>query len=242
MYQDTNSIVRLVEHPPFGVFERYIDGLNILLYNNVEVPTQADPRVIFLKHLTEHFPSSAHVGSLALKDMVDDPTELFGLPDGQTPYTRTRISYYNCTFYNLDDYPCFDACFFPSVANEFWETQAEDGTDISGLFDWHGLAVYIGAKPGTLEVMSRLLAEPFLGNWQWLQAVTNLYSVVITVGHDGQNFQAYTQEMENYNMLKPALDYASESASSSEWFRQNVRRLRWEDEVSLCLIAEDERT
>jgi hypothetical protein len=242
MYQDRYGIVRLVEHPLFGVFERYIDGLNIFLYNDVDVPTQDDPRVIFLQNLTRQFPSSAHVGSLALKDMVDDPLELFGPPDGRTPYTRTRISYYNCDFYDLNEYPCFDACFFPEVTNKFWEAKAADGTDIGGLFDWHGLAVYIGAKAGALEEMSQLLAAPFPGQGQWLQAVTRLYSIVITVGHDGQNFQAYAQELESYNLLQPALDQAAGIVSSSEWFQQNVERLKWEEELSLCLIAEDGRT
>lgn len=241
-YQDRQSVIRLVEHPPFGVFSRYIEGLNIFLYNNVNVPIQDDPRVIFLKYLTEQFLSSAHVSSLALKDMVDNPQELFGPSDGPTPYSRTRISYYNCTFYNLDEYACFDACFFPHVRGKFWGSRAEDGTDISGLFDWHGLAVYVDAKPGALEQMKQLLAAPFPGEGQWLQAVTDLYSLVITVGHDGQNFEAYTQELERYHLLEPAFEYVAGEVSSSGWFQQNVGLLEWEDEFSGCLIAKEGRT
>jgi hypothetical protein len=241
MYQDRDSIVRLVEYPPFGVFSRYVDGLNIFLYNDVEVPTLADPRVLFLRNLTEQLPSSAHVSSLALKDMVDDPQELFGLPTGLTPYTRSRISYYNCTFYNLDEYPCYDALFFPEVTGSFWEAKTEYDTDIGGLFEWHGLAVYVGAKPGTLDEMQRLLSAPFPGEGQWLKAVTGLYSLVVTVGHDGQNFEVHTQNLEDYDLLKPSLEYAAGIVSSSEWFKHNRKVLEWDDESS-CLIAEQDKS
>lgn len=239
MYQDRDSIVRLVEHPPFGVFSRYVDGLNILLYNDVEVPTLADPRVLFLRHLTGQLTSSAHVSSLALQDMVDDPQELFGLPDGPTPYTRSRISYYNCTFYNLDEHPCYDALFFPEITGRFWEAKAEFDTDIGGLFEWHGLAVYVGAKSGALDEMQSLLSAPFPGEGQWLKAITSLYSMAVTVGHDGQNFKVHTQNLESYDLLKPSLEYAAGIVSSSEWFRHNRKMLAWDDEWSLCLTAEE---
>lgn len=89
--------------------------------------------------------------------------------------------------------------------------------------------------------MNRLLAAPFPGNGQWLQAVTRLHSILITVGHDGQNFEAYARELEGFELLKPALDHAARIVSSSQWFQQNIERLKWEEELYLCLIAEDGR-
>ncbi len=65
--------------------------------------------------------------------------------------------------------------------------------------------------------------------------------MIVTVGHDGQNFEVHTQSLEDYDLLKPSLEYAAGIVRSSEWFGHNRKALGW-DEESLCLIAKQDES
>jgi hypothetical protein len=214
-------------------------GLNILAYNDVDVPAEQDPRFVFLRSLSEHAPCSAHVGSLALKDMVDTPEELFGPPDGDLPYVRTKVGLYD-VFYDLREYPCYDACFFPEVTAPFWRIQYLDNrSGIERLIDDHALALYVGATGEALARITPLLQAPFPGEEQWVGTMTQLYPLVVVVGHDGLYIEAYASDASHFALLEPALAQATEGIRAHPWFRENEGKLEWEEDPSLCLILQE---
>lgn len=227
-----------------GLFHCYVHGLNIFAANGLRVPALSDPRIVFLKALSEQVPCAAHVGSLAMKDLVDAPEELFGPPREELPYTRTRISFHD-GFYDLNQYPCWDACFFPQVTPAFWEARLpeEERRDehawagLDYLIALHGLALYVGASPSALDAMAALLNAPFSGSEQWLQETSRLFPLVVMMGHDGDYFDAYARDAASLGLLEPALARAHDLIQSSAWFQEHEEKLEWDEEYNLCLIA-----
>lgn len=238
-----NSIIRTQDTHESGFYQRSVLGLNIFASNGLVVPAREDPRIIFLRVLSEQIPCSAHVGSLALKDIVDAPEELFGPSTERLPYSRTKISFHD-GFYDLNEYPCWDACFFPQVLPVFWEARLPDEENYEGieyLLPAHGLALYVGAIPTALDLASALLKEPFPGADEWLHQITQLYPLVVTVGHDGDYFHAFTRDEAQFALLDSALAVATDAIKASLWFREHEPILEWEQDWRLCLIAKTGR-
>jgi hypothetical protein len=100
-----DSIVRTVDKHEFGLQRRSIFGLNILGVNRVKTEAENDPRIIFLRSLSEKYPCSAHTGNLY--DLAENPQELFGPHDGENPYVQVRIGVYSGNFYDVEDWPVF---------------------------------------------------------------------------------------------------------------------------------------
>jgi hypothetical protein len=230
-----NEIIRTNDDTEHGLPQRYILGMDIFR-GITGIPF--DPRIMFLKALSEQVSCSAHVGSLALTDIVDTPEELFGPPRSALPYSHTRISF-DGKFYDLGDYPSLDALFFPLINATFWEAHTSDednaaGDELRYLIRCHGLAMYVGGSSSAPDAMTSLLSAPFPGVEQWLQEATRLYSLVVVIGHDGGHFEAYARDEASFNLMDAAISLAETAIRSSAWFLENEHTLVW-DELNLCL-------
>ena len=234
------NIVRLELRSKSGLAHWSLCGLNILEYNDVDCPIEHRPDVVFLTHLTSHRPCSVHVSSLALKDRASTPDEMFGLPEGTTPYIRSRIGFHNI-FYDLNEWPCIDACFFPRVTPAFWHSLLREEGDLEQMMSSHAFAFYVAPRSNTETAMERLLAAPFPGEMQWLKAVTDLYGIVVTVGHDGQFFNIYASDTDSLRLIDPSLSVATMAVESSDWFQLHSSELVWDD-LNCCLMLSDRIT
>ncbi len=228
------DIMRAEREDEFDLAHWYLLGLNVFEYNDVPCSTEQRPKALFLTDLTRRLHCAAHVSSLALKDLVAAPEEMFGPPTGTTPYLRTRVGFHD-TFYDLNEYPCFDACFFPLVTPLFWQALTQ-GDALDDMISNHGLAFYVDPKPNAMAEMERLLDAPFPGESQWLHAVTGLYGLVVKVGHDGQFFEAYAREEAGLDLLSPSLAIAVAAVAESEWYQTHKAELAWGDEFKACLM------
>ena len=233
------EIVRLEKRPKFGLHHWTLFGLNILEYNKVTCPIKAQPDVVFLTDLTARLSCSVHVSSLALKDRANSPEEMFGPPDGATPYVRTRIGFHDI-FYDLNAWPCFDACFFPRVTPDFWLSLLREEDDLEQMLANHAFAFYVSPGSEADLAMAKLLAAPFPGEAVWLEAATDLYSLVVAVGHDGQFFHIYARGPESLRLIEPSLSAASVVIKSSEWFQSHRKELEWDD-LNCCLTLPEYR-
>ena len=229
------DIVRTKWHPEFGLHHWYVFGLNLIDYNKVPCAIEKRPDVLFLTDMTARLSCAAHVGSLGLKDIVDTPEEMFGPAEGATPYTRTRVGFYD-GFYNLDEWPCIDSCFFPQVTPLFWQALLRGEDDLEQLINCHSLAFYAAPRSDAKEEMSKLLAAPFPGEAQWLKAVAALYGLVVTTGHDGQYFHVYASDKANLQLIEPSLAAASAAIEESVWFQTHKQELAWDDDLNCCLM------
>ena len=235
MNEIRRDIVKTEIRPKYGLHRWDIFGLNLFDYNDVPCSIEQRPDALFLTDLTTRHHCSAHVGSLALKDRVDTPEEMFGPADGSIPFTRTRVGFSD-GFYNLDEWHCFDAAFFPRVTPLFWQALLREEDDLEQMLACHGLAFYVAPYLDTMEEMQRLLATPFRGESQWLQDVTNLYGLVLMVGHDGQYFHAYARNKENLRLIEPSLTAVISAIEASQWFQAHKQELAWGDDFDACLM------
>lgn len=246
-----SEIVRLEDHAELGLIRRNILGLNLFDYNHVTCPIEERPDIYFLIRLTESLPCAAQVGAMSLADRVDTPEEVFGLPDGATPYRLTQIGYHD-GFYDLKgglpfamqkvegewEYtgPQYGDCFFKEVTPAFWRALRPDDNQ-EYIVRTSGLVLYINPiSENATEEMVRLLSGPFVSPEVFLQSAMRLYSVVLAVGHDGQYLQAYAASAADFAILEPALSEAIRNVERSEWFRANKGRLAWSKDLDACLM------
>jgi len=234
------DIVKIERKPECGLQHWNIYGLNIFHYNHVPCAINQRPDVLFLTDLTARLVCAAHVGSLALSLRVDTSEEMFGPPDGTTPYSRTRVGFSD-GFYDPDEWPRFDACFFPHVTSLFWQALLGGEDDLEQLLGCHGMAFYaaprsVNEQADITKKMQKLLAAPFPGEAQWLTAITELYGLALTVGHDGQYFHVYAQDESSLQWVKPSLSFASQAVEESEWFQTHKQELVWDDDLNECLM------
>jgi len=236
-----SDIVHLETHEEFGLYRQTIFGLNIFDYNDVTCPIEQRPDVVFLTDLTTRQKCAAHVGSLALKDRVDSPEEMFGASDGSTPYLRTKIGFSD-GFYDLNEWHCFDACYFPLVTPFFWQALLKGKDDLDQLLVSHGLAFYLAPNADAASGMRRLLDSRFPGEAEWMNAVMDCYGLVLTVGHDGQYFHAYARDWETFRLLQPSLNTAMLAVEKSAWFQAHRQDLAWSkdpEDLDCCLMLQE---
>mgnify|MGYP000879138753 FL=1 len=87
------EVIRIEDERQQDLAHRYMFGLNLFAYNKVVCPIEERPDVRFLMHLTERIPCGAQVGAVALKDLTNSPDEMFGPPDGATPYVTAGVGF-----------------------------------------------------------------------------------------------------------------------------------------------------
>lgn len=228
------KIVKIEKHSKAGLLLQDVYGLNIFASNKVTFPTREDPRIVFLRSLSERFVCSAHTGNLF--DMADTPEELFGPADGANSFLIAHTGVYGGHFYDATEWNNFPACIFPIVQNSFWSLPMRgDGKGMLEIVEWDALALYVGLIEGGLEKIRNLAKQPFPGDKEWLQQVIGLYRAVIITGGDGFYIHAYVSDAMSFELLNPAIDEAVKAIESNEWYQQNKERLVWEPELSLCL-------
>ncbi|MCA1636712.1 MAG: hypothetical protein LC802_24365 [Acidobacteria bacterium] len=229
------SIIRTKDEVAFGLAHRYVYGLNIFFSNGVKIAIGSDPRVIFLKTLIASNACSAHTGNLL--DVADTPRELFGLPEGEHAYSLSRTGVYDGTFYDVEKWDTFPACFFPRVKESFLEVRTLYGEPgIEGMLSWDALALYVGAAEEATERMQRLIQQPFPGHENWLRQVSSLHQLIILTGDDGWDFYAYTQDASNFALLTPAITKVVEAIESHDWYQAHASSLVWDDKDGMCLL------
>lgn len=233
---NTQQIVKVTDIDQPDLACRAIYGLNIFAANGVHVSTAEDPRIIFLNSLSEQKASSAFVGYLSLKDLVDDPAELFGQGNAGVTYHRIRLGLYAGTFYDIDVYPTDDGCFFPVVSGAFWQSVAHDGySDIRSILQHDALSLFVDKAIGAEAKFDGSLFPGFSGEAQWLQFLTSIYSLVVVSGGDGMDFTVYSQNVEKFIVIDEAVVIATEAISSSKWYDEHQNQLAWDDEYAGCL-------
>ena len=234
------SILQTHDHTEFGLYARTVYGLNVFSANGYKVPPSDDPQIVFLKTLSLEQPCSVHVGSVGLRDLADEPEELFGQPDHPNGYVLTRVGLMEGTFYDAND----KSCFFPAASEAFWSTSKLDGIrdPIQYLIECGAVALYANARSGT-QAMLRLVSsfpalQPALNPSQseWLQAVASLYQLVVVVGQDGMDLTAYTSEASHFDLLSSPLQAAFDAVEASDWYKQHQGDLSWDDEYEKCLM------
>ena len=228
-------IIRTKDETEFGLALRYVFGLNIFAANGVEVSTDDDPRVIFLRTLCEQHDCSAHTGNLL--DVADDPQELFGPADGKNSYVLVRTGVYKGSFYDADGWATFPACFFPLIRDNFWEMQASvGGSVIEEMLDWDALALYVSpCREATAQIRS-LIERPFSSHEGWLQQVSKLYQLVVLTISSGWYIEVYSQDTSSFALLGESLKKAVEAIKAHSWYKAHSTELIWDSEYEMCLL------
>ena len=230
---ETNeAIVRTEDGYRYGLHVKDIYGLNIFQANDVNVAYSEDPRLLFLKRVTEILSSSAHLGWLALKDLVDNPEEAFGASTTDNYYIRTSLSIHGGTFYELDS---AKAVLFPHIEGRFWQVSGISPQPIEYCVQSDALALYAGAEPEATEALIKLANNPFPGQEQWLRELSSLYSLIIISQDDGWYFEIYSRSAVQFQALDTPLLEAVASIKTSSWYQQHQAELEWDDGPDNCL-------
>jgi len=227
-----SSIVRIDDAKRFGINMIQIHGLQIFSVNEIEVPNAEDPRLIFLKRVTELLPSSAQLGWLALKDLLKTPEEAFGPSTPDNHYTFVRSSVYGGSFYVPED---MGSILFAHVKESFWEYRVLSRDPVEYSLRCDALAIYAGAHPGAADTLIRLANGTLLDEEQWLKEATGLYDLVIVSQDDGWYFEAYSQQNTSFSVLERPLQDAVASITSSLWYQENKAKLKWDEGLDNCL-------
>ena len=235
------NILEIHDTEEHGLYAKVVYGLNIFSANGYVANVSDDPRLAFLKSLSVQNSSSIHVGGVGLSDIVDAPEELFGEPNNQYSYSRVRIGLSEGIFYEGGN----NSCFFSHVLENFWSVRDFDDNrnPIQYLIECGALALYADAY-SSAEVMMSLLVSPFPAlqmplhpsQSEWLQAVANIYRLIVVVGHDGMQFSVYTRDADNLDMLSVPLQLATHTIELSAWYKQHQQLLQWDDQYEKCLM------
>lgn len=229
------EIIRLQVDNEFDLVHLSIYGLNIFEHNELSVSPDEDPRLSFLSLISKAYPCSACVGYLSLKDHTDNPIDLFGPPEGKTPYIRVPIGLYGGTFYDLVTYPTEPACFFPIIGNDFWKAKVTgDQADLTTIIYDDALAVYVGTDLGSQQKIAKASSEPFVGEADWLQLLSQLCSVIILSAGDGMSVEVFTKDLTHLDLLYSALDETTAKISQSDWYKTHRDDLAWNFD-DMCL-------
>lgn len=229
---DLAQIVRLDDTTEYGLMRRNIYGLNILYANGVEVKTQNDPRITFLRQLSARTPCAACVGYLSLKEMVNNPAEMFGVIGGEMAFIRLPVGLYGGTFYDLMKYPTQDACYFPYITSGFWEAKTEYD-DIRSIFDNDAVALFVGVND-THKVEHSLTS--FTSEDILQQELAAECRLVVTSGGDGSALSVYTSKAKFFSDLNQPLIDAIKMVTDNEWYSYNKNSLVWNSDGDECLM------
>lgn len=229
------SIIRQRDELKGGLNLRYIFGLNIFAANGINIPVESDPRIIFLRTLSNYHACSAHTGNLY--DLAENPPDLFEKPPGEDTYILASISVNGGIFYDAKTWNTFPPCFFPQVDDGFWQARMDDGRSvIVEALEYDALAIYAGINDNVLDEVVSLVKKDFPGHEAWLKQMVDLYKLVILSSGDGEYFSVYSQNDSQFDSLSPALIEAVDNIKTTEWYRQHVSSLIWDDKSNLCLM------
>lgn len=228
------SIVRFNETKDDGLIRRDICGLNILAANNVKASIQNDPYIIFLRALSEQYACASCVGYLSLKDIINDPSEIFS-DFNATPYSRVPIGLYGGTFYDLTQFPTEDACFFPSVNDAFWKSQTNHTApdDIGNIIGDDALALFVGVKDA--QRLEKILTV-FTDESTLRQELAAQCSLIVTTGGDASHFEVHASSFSELAAIDEPISVALEAVKTSSWYRHNKNDLKWDSDGNECLI------
>ncbi len=214
----------------------YTFGLNIFAANNVNVEIDDDPRIVFLKTLTERYTCSAHIG---LEDIVTDSVSLFGPAGRHNDYSLVDVTLHAGHFYapNNDS----KGCFFPTVTPQFWGSLFEHPLEAAMLLSSDAIAFYAINDNETLDSQKQNTVEDLLSNFisgdsDWLDNMTKLYSLVVQTAADGWMFESQSQNSLHFDMLSFPDSQAVLSIERSHWFRKYFEEMQWDDENEGCLM------
>ncbi len=217
-----------------GLSLRIVYGLNIFVANKVAKKAVEDPRVVFLRALSQQMSCSAHLGSGALEDIVSSIKDLSICRDEQACIS-TNIALYGGEFYSSDD-TILPSYFVRNVDESLWVAKTENGTSvIDYLYRCDALALYAGSHTESQAKMQILLGASFIDNENWMQKLSELYSLVILSGYDGWHFNVFSKEPSNFDLLSNALDDTIKYVEASDWYSQNAPELQWDQEEDSCL-------
>ena len=231
-----SQIVHINDTAEYGLIRRSVYGLNVFAANGVEVAPQDDPRIILMRALSAQEPCAACIGYLSIKDMMDDPAEMFGKAKAEMPYVRVPIGFYGGSFYDLTQYPTQEACFFPLINDAFWKAQTTDsqtGDDLFSVLDImenDALCLLSGTGHGFEQAVT-----PFLGQEVLCQTLAREYRLIVMTGGDASDFEVYACAPEHLTDLDGPVSQAIKTIEDSNWYRQNEKSLVWSDEYSNCL-------
>jgi len=232
------QVVQMLSYEEFGLSCRSIYGLNIFEANSVPVDTAYDPRIIFLRNISEQMRCSALAGYLSLKDLVDNPVEMFGEPGKESPYQRVPIGLYAGRFYDIAIWPTQDACFFPEVTSKFWQAETQDKySDIRKILQHDALALFVDQVNGNEIDLLKALSSPFPGEADSLQLILRYCSLVVISGGDAMDFHVYCKDQKNFEIVNDPLSKAVSSIENSEWYSENQHNLIWDSDEAICLVV-----
>lgn len=227
-----DRIVRIEDKTKYGLTRRDIYGLNILRANGIEVSIQNDPFIAFLKLLSASEMCAACVGYLSLKDMVDDPVEMFGEIEGKADYVRVPLGLYGGTFYDLVQYPTQDACYFPHITSSFWDAK-NDYDNIRNIFDNDAISLMVGVND--TDKIERILAS-FTTEEALQQELSSECRLVVTSGGNGTTLSVYTSDIRFFSDLDQPLMNAVKAITDSDWYSHNKDNLVWNSDGYECLL------
>lgn len=228
-----DRIVRTEDRMEYGLTRRNIYGLNILYANGVEVDTQHDPRLVLLGQLSMRALCAACVGYLSLKEMVNNPAEMFGTTEGKMAYTRVFLGLYGGTFYDLVKYPTQDACYFPCVTSAFWQAKTGYADDIRSIFNNDAIALFVGV--GDTQRIEYSLSS-FTNEETLLQELAFECRLIVTSGGDGSALSVYTSDATLFSDLDQPLMDAVKTITDTDWYSQNKDDLVWNSDGDECLL------
>jgi len=230
------QIVQILNYEEFGLSCQSVYGLNVFEANAVSTNVEDDPRIIFLRSISEQIKCSALAGYLSLKDLVDNPVEMFGEPGQQIAYQRVSIGLYAGQFYDLARWPTEDACFFPEVNSKFWEAKTDDGqSNIREVLQHDALALFVDDNSDRTKIL-QALSMPFSGEADLLQQMSQHCSLIITSGGDAMSFHMYSRDTKNFNAINEPLSQMVELIQNSTWYLKNKDDLTWDSNEAMCLV------
>ena len=216
-------------------FHMVICGLNVFQENEIECDLDKRPDIIFLTHLTQNLLCSAQLSGVVLLDVEEIPDRIFLQAPRQLCFIPTQIGYYD-GFFGYKDISKSRDLFFPKIDSLLWDVLRQEDDAHEYLIRCSGLALYISPKVEGLDNMKVLLDSPFPGEKEWIDAATDIYQLILTVGHDGRYIHVWGKDEDSLKLLSPSLSLADRKIESSEWFQTHQHELVFDEENALCLV------
>jgi hypothetical protein len=202
-------------------------GMNIFAANHVNVAERGDPRIAFVREVVATHPCVAHIGCLALADLVGSPAEALGEP-GQT-WQHSPVSLHGGEFYTGDDGA---TVFDPSI---LFDRVCDELSLIEYLMRCDALALYVGILSESSFREELLVDGPFIGHDEWISRRLTSCKALVTTASDDWEFEICANDAADFGHFSGPIAEAARVVERTPWYESNRRNLTWEEDLDGCL-------
>jgi hypothetical protein len=231
---ERTDIVRTAERSTEKFREINVLGLNIFRANRVDCSIGNDPRIAFVSDLCGKNDAALNIGNLF--DYADGPDELFDGTESEGKYRIVATGCYSGQFYDAAKWDTFPALFFDHVSDSFFRIAMRGDSFIRKLLQIDAIAYFVSPRStASVENIFELLNSPFESSDALIEKSLDFFKLVGFSHADGDYFSFAARSKEDFLLIDEPLASAVNLIESSEWYRENMSKLDWDEGYSECL-------